>query len=114
MVVTREGKGKVLSHQILAEQLLIETEGHRWQSTAEGFGISGGSTSRGRRKQELGSVELGKIKTLKKATSFEAEAKEGIRENRRCLLMLAQSGRLVWPERTIVANWFISEPELPE
>lgn len=29
MVVTREGKGKVLSHQILAEQLLIETEGHR-------------------------------------------------------------------------------------
>ncbi len=28
-VVTREGKGKVLSHQILAEQLLIETEGHR-------------------------------------------------------------------------------------
>jgi cell fate regulator YaaT (PSP1 superfamily) len=29
MVVTREGKGKVLSHQILSEQLLIETEGHR-------------------------------------------------------------------------------------
>ncbi len=29
MVVTREGKGKVLSHQILAEQLLIETESHR-------------------------------------------------------------------------------------
>ncbi len=29
MVVTREGKGKVLSQAILAEQLLIETEDHR-------------------------------------------------------------------------------------
>ena len=29
MVVTREGKGKVLNHKILTEQLLIETEDHR-------------------------------------------------------------------------------------